>query len=178
MRTLVGGLVIGGAACAVLCRRYYTQRRRLTVVVSASDDETQAAAIALAARAVAVSVPSQVSEQPIGLDETLRGARSRLDAMLESSEAQGADLALAIQHGVLRALGGEEETWIGIAVVVLHDIASGSQRVATSSGFQIGTDIVAEWAESGAEGKIPVNVPRAAAIEHAIELAMATMSEH
>ncbi len=44
----------------------------------------------------ALSVPSQVPDQPMGDDETIRGARNRAEAALK---ATGADLAVGIEGG-------------------------------------------------------------------------------
>ena len=66
-------------------------------------------------------MPSLVAEQPTGLDETMRGAKNRLSQALATDEAAGADLAVAIESGLLRALSGDEETWVDVAVVSVRD---------------------------------------------------------
>ena len=110
---------------------------------------------------------------------------------------EGADLAVAIENGLLRMLGGEEEAWVDVAVIVLRDLRTGSEAIATSAGVQIPTDAIAEWAEGGSEGTVgevlaerlscdkqdphrsltKQSFPRAALLEHAIRVAEASLAQ-
>jgi len=142
------------AAVVAYRMRHPAHRRRRVVVCSTSKQKKAAVEAALSATVISCKAPSLVSDQPIGLDETLRGAKNRLAAILEGSDAEGADLAVAIENGVMRLLGGDEEVWVDIAVVLLRDLATGAQSVSTSAGVQFPTAAVGDWAEAGGEGTI------------------------
>ncbi len=55
------------------------------------------------AHVTSISVPSQVPDQPMGDEETIRGARNRADAALA---ATGADLAVGIEGGCVDSTSG------------------------------------------------------------------------
>lgn len=59
-----------------------------------------------------VKAASGVSEQPVGHEETRRGARNRCAA---AQEALAADLTIAIENGIVEVLPG---TWVDLAWVV------------------------------------------------------------
>lgn len=75
---------------------------------SASGDRSAAGPLDARSEAVveSVSVPSGVSEQPIGHAETIAGAENRAAAVLES-DPEGYDFAVGIEGGVARFDGAE-----------------------------------------------------------------------
>ena len=191
-----------GAATAVALYRYFICKsapaRVVHTVLMSSDGgaiDVNAAKAALGAVVTSSTAESQVSDQPIGLDETLRGAIHRMEQLVEASEADGPEVCIAIQSGMLRALGGEEETWIHIFAIVVRDNATKRQAVSTSSGVQIPTSYVADWAEAGSDGTVGAFVAeetkcdqadiqsgltqgqfsRAGVVEQAIRIAYATL---
>jgi len=98
---------------------------------------------------------SLVSEQPIGFDETVRGAKNRLAALMgQLGESPDVDVVVAIENGIMKALGGDEEVWVDIAVVVLTELGTGAESLATSAGVQFPAEHVGTWAEGGAEGTV------------------------
>ena len=158
-------LLLGSAAAAALALVYYrrraqsvgTPKKRTVAVASESKQKLNAAKAALNAEVVGIKAPSLIEDQPMGIDKTLRGAKNRLAALLDAIEngaCKTPDLAVAIENGLMKVLGGEEETWIDVAFVVIRDIASGTESVSTSVGMQFPTAAVAEWAEDGEEGTV------------------------
>jgi len=75
------------------------------------------APLAPRARIDAVAVPSTVSDQPFGDDETIRGARARATA---AREALGAELGIGIEGGVVEQADGEMRTCAWAVVVDAH----------------------------------------------------------
>jgi len=64
-----------------------------------------------------VAVPSTVSDQPFGDDETIRGARARAMA---AREALGAELGVGIEGGVVEQADGDMRTCAWAVVVDAH----------------------------------------------------------
>jgi len=159
IRALPGAALAVAGALAVVAATVFTRRRaqartrwKRVAVASTAKQNLEAAAAALGGVVTGVSVASLVKDQPVGLDETLRGAKNRLGALIATEPA--ADLAVSIENGILRGLGGEEEAWVDIAVVVLRDLATGAESIATSAGVQLPTTFVGEWVEGGGEGTV------------------------
>ena len=92
MRVIAATAVAAAAIAAALRARRRATRR--VAVASTAAQKTEAAARALDATAVGEKVPSLVSDQPIGLDETLRGAKNRMSQLLDTDAVTGADLAV------------------------------------------------------------------------------------
>lgn len=128
----------------------------------------------------------------------MRGARNRLTALLDADAAEGADLAVAIENGLVRMstkVDEEEEAWVDLAVVILRDLHTGRESIATSAGVQIPAAAVGEWAEAGGDGTVGEVLaeqlscdkqdphaaltkqmyPRASLIENAIRVAAASL---
>lgn len=168
------------------------------LVASTSKVKVDAVSRALACKAVGMDVPSMVADQPMGLDETVRGAKNRMGALLESAK-DGDDAAIAIESGIVRMLHqtmNSEETWVDIAVVVVHDLSTGAESVATTAGVQFPAEAVGRWAEDGSEGTVGEVIgedtgcdqqdphthltkqtfSRSDLLEQAIRIAMSTMS--
>eukprot|EP00967_Tisochrysis_lutea_P060989 scaffold78085_cov44-Tisochrysis_lutea.AAC.2 len=131
---------------------------RRALLGSTASLKLEAAQLALPGCSVeGVEVESTVRDQPLGLEETLRGARGRLTAIVESPAAEQADLAIAIENGLVcirDSEDAEKETWVDLAVVVVRNLKSGVEGVSTSAGIQFPTALVADWAEAGAEGTV------------------------
>jgi len=114
------------------------------VVVVASGGELKAAAVADAVLefwgpGVAIEsnpVPSGVSEQPMGLEETRRGAEHRLSTV--QANRPDADLWVAIENGVIPF--GDHH--LDLAVVLVAQDVAGPVGVATSTGVGVATAIV------------------------------------
>ena len=66
------------------------------------------------ARVEGIAVPSGVADQPVGDEETIRGARARARAAVD---ALGADLGVGIEGGVVEADDGSLRTCAWAAVV-------------------------------------------------------------
>ena len=165
-------------------------------VASKAKQKTEAAARALGGDAVGYECASLVSEQPMGIEETLRGAKNRLVALVDQlGEAPEVDVVVAIENGIIKAAPqGAEEAWIDLAVVVLRELESGKESVSTSAGVQFPTEHVGTWVEDGAEGTVSQVIAealgcdkqdphaaltkaaftRSALLEHAIRVAAAT----
>lgn len=97
---------------------------------------------------------SLIADQPVGFDETLRGARNRMAALLASGMAEGADFAVAIENGLLQGRDGTTETWLDIGVVVLRNMQKRTEAVGSSCGVTFPTAAVGEWIEGGEEGTV------------------------
>lgn len=156
---------IGAAVCAWLARRARRavvprcQFRRAIVGSSAVAKLDAARAALPGCTVVGFAAESQVRDQPIGLEETLRGARSRLTRVIESPDAAGADLAIAVENGIVCVRFGDnptdnptDEAWLDLALCVVRDLVSGKEGVSSSMGIALPPAEIAEWAESGAEG--------------------------
>ena len=71
---------------------------------------------------VGAQVPSAVSDQPIGLDETMRGAKNRLSNVVDTEAAVDADLAVAITGFAGPREGNEEVGLIHIATAYAQGV--------------------------------------------------------
>jgi non-canonical (house-cleaning) NTP pyrophosphatase len=172
------------------------QRRRVVFVASTAAQKLGAAERALGGETAGFECPSLVSDQPVGFDETLRGAKNRLASLLgQLGEAPEVDLVVSIESGLIKSLVSEEETWIDVAVVLVRDMSTGAESVATSAGVRVPTEYVGTWAEAGGEGTVGDVIAeelggdkhdphgaltkgafaRSALLEHAIRVAASTM---
>lgn len=95
------------------------------------------------ARVDAVSVPSGVSDQPLGDDETIRGALARAST---AREVFGAELGVGIEGGVVEEADGSMRTCAWAAVVG----ADGAQGVGGSLAMPL-PDSVAAMIREGTE---------------------------
>jgi non-canonical (house-cleaning) NTP pyrophosphatase len=92
-----------------------------------------------ALNAVGVKVaPTEVFEQPIGIEETLRGAQRRAEAVWNCSDPS---YAVGIENGILYASNG---TWIDLAVICVIGTGSGLARpaYATCPGIRVTSEDV------------------------------------
>lgn len=120
---------------------------RIIAIGSTSSIKIAAARTALArAGIVADVVPhataSGVNVQPVGRDETLRGAMNRARAALASGT-----VGIGIENGVVR----EDGRWIDVAAVVIVD-ADGRESVAWSEAVAVPDVFVDEAAARGFDG--------------------------
>jgi non-canonical (house-cleaning) NTP pyrophosphatase len=112
---------------------------------------------AAAALPSGVRAESKVRDQPLGFEETLRGARNRLETIMECPEAEEADLAIAIENGIVCVRDGtdaQDENWVDLAIIIVRDLKSGKESLSSSVGLQLPSSTVADWAEAGAEGTL------------------------
>lgn len=195
---------VAAAATYVLLKRHAMPRApaafRRAVVGSTAAVKLAAARSAIPSCVVTgVEAESKVRDQPLGLEETLRGARNRLETIMECPEAEEADLAIAIENGMVCMRDGtdtQDENWVDLAIVIMRDLKSGKESLSSSVGLQVPSSTVAEWAEAGAEGTVGSWLatertgcdgqdphahltggayPRAALLEQAIGAALATL---
>lgn len=86
-----------------------------------------------------VEAPSGVSEQPVGLPETLHGAITRLNGALHSfgemDDASSIDVVLAIENGLVELPDGAG--WIDMAVITASLPAFDMSVTATSAGVPV-----------------------------------------
>jgi inosine/xanthosine triphosphatase len=95
------------------------------------------------ARIEGISVPSTVSDQPIGDDETIRGALARASA---ARQALDADIGVGIEGGVVEQLDGSMRTCAWAAIVD----ASGRRGIGGSLAMPL-PDSVAAMIRRGVE---------------------------
>eukprot|EP00756_Hemistasia_phaeocysticola_P007608 Hpha_TRINITY_DN14331_c0_g1::TRINITY_DN14331_c0_g1_i1::g.86471::m.86471 len=102
---------------------------------------------------VGVSCASGINEQPVGHPETLRGARNRLAAARAHAEKEGCELACAIENGIFKLDGMEQQQdmWFDLAWVVCVDVGSGKEAVASSTGVQFPNQDVRAAMDAGFE---------------------------
>ena len=94
------------------------------------------AALAPGAQIDGVSVPSTVSDQPFGDDETIRG---ELASAAAAREALGAELGVGIEGGVVERADGSMRTCAWAAIVD----AAGRSGVGGSLAMPLPTDVAA-----------------------------------
>ncbi len=97
IRLAVGAVGVVAGACALVAarRKWRARAPRLSVLVaSTSKQKLGAAERALNAASVnGVNVESHVADQPLGWDETIRGAKNRMAGLLQ--QQSGADIAVS-----------------------------------------------------------------------------------
>jgi len=88
---------------------------------------------AAAARVEGVAVPSDVPEQPVGLEEIVRGARNRAEQAIRAAQSKGSscDLGVGIEDGLLD-LGDLGARDLGAVNIGCAAVTDGSR---TSVGF-------------------------------------------
>ncbi|CAK0877350.1 unnamed protein product [Prorocentrum cordatum] len=80
--------------------------------------------------------------------------------MQRLGDVPDADVAVAVENGIVQAQGGglavagelESSTCLDLAVVIVLDIAAGTQAVATSAGVQLPAEDVRAWAAAARGG--------------------------
>lgn len=87
-------------------------------------------------KATGVKVPSAVFEQPIGIEESLRGATRRAEAAKKASP--DATYAIGIENGIIYATEG---TWIDLAVICVI-AKDGRKSYSTSAGIRVTSEDV------------------------------------
>lgn len=154
--TAVAGASLAAVVIRTLMSRRRTSGKKLKVAVgSKTRIKLDAAERALNATAIGIEAASLVAGQPMGFDDTLRGARNRLLQVCDADECSGMDMAIGIENGLIRGgAGADSETWVDIAVVFVRDLRTGHESIATSAGVQFPSNAVGDWAESGGEGTV------------------------
>ena len=198
-RSLAALAALGGGA--LLLYRWRRARRGPSVLVASRAAVKLAAARAAfeASSVVGIAAPSGISDQPIGPEQTLAGARNRMAAARLDDAASRADFLVACENGLVRVESAPDaaERWLDICLVIVHEKSSGLEAVASSAGVEFPPSAVAEWAEAGDEGTVGAllaassgcdaqdphahltrgRFPRAALLESAIRIARASL-EH
>eukprot|EP00928_Gymnodinium_smaydae_P064043 TRINITY_DN47479_c0_g1_i1.p1 TRINITY_DN47479_c0_g1~~TRINITY_DN47479_c0_g1_i1.p1 ORF type:complete len:200 (-),score=30.27 TRINITY_DN47479_c0_g1_i1:84-683(-) len=152
LQLLACSTVAAGAVTYLYLTRRGTSKRRVAVA-STARQKIEAAQRALGGTAEGFKAPSLVSDQPVGLDETLLGAKNRLAALIGARP--DADLAVSIENGIVRISGADgQESWMDLAVVIVRDLRSGAESVATSAGVRFPTKSVDRWADAGRKGTV------------------------
>lgn len=112
------------------------------VLVASSSRIKLDAVKAAFANCVVTGVPaaSDINEQPLGHDETIRGAMNRL-ANAKQSEAYTSGVAayaVSIENGIFSVTvpGEERPRWFDLAWVVVEHVRSGSKALAHSMGLE------------------------------------------
>ena len=104
---------------------------------SSGGDESASPARTTATAVVGVACESGVSEQPVGHEETLRGARNRLAACVAAADG-AEDYCVAVESGIVEMAAG---LWHDVAWVVLRD-PSGNTVSIPSCGVCFPTEAV------------------------------------
>lgn len=99
------------------------------------------------AEVVAVASDSQVSAQPVGLEETLLGAQNRAYGVRREARDS---VAVGIESGVIRINGFDMQVDIDLAVIVVV-MPNGSSYVSTSSGMQFPSRFLSRILAEGLE---------------------------
>jgi len=90
---------------------------------------------------------SDINAQPIGNEETLMGARNRLNNAKKLIQTK-VDYIIAIENGIIE-VKTEPSMFYDVAWVVLEDGKSGKQSVAVSGGVQFPNDFVEQAKSKG-----------------------------
>jgi len=80
---------------------------------------------------------SGINSQPFGNEETLRGAKNRINSakkLYASKTSAPVDYVVAIENGIILVVDGNEERWYDICWVVIED-KTGQQRISVSQGI-------------------------------------------
>ena len=175
MRTLFSFAALGAGATVLvtiyLRRRHATAAKPHVLVASTAAAKVSAVERALGAVVIGRKAESMVSDQPLGVEETLTGAKNRLQNMLAKEPALAGDgpspfdYAVAIENGILRAASNTtvenpSEVWLDLAVIYVRDLRTDCQAFTTSVGLQVPSEYIAEWLEDGQEGTVGVRGER------------------
>src|SRR6185436_5499471 len=102
--------------------------------------------VARSASVEGVSVPSTVSAQPFGDEETIRGALARASAAREAGDAE---LGVGIEGGVVEAPGGALRTCAWAAIVGANGLQSVGGSLAMPLPSRVATLVRDEQLELG-----------------------------
>lgn len=81
------------------------------------------------------SVSSQINAQPVGHEETVRGAINRLTDLKKMLADTHYDLLVAFENGIFSVQIGAREAWFDLGWVAVED-ANGRQSLAHSTGIE------------------------------------------
>lgn len=93
---------------------------------------------------------SDINEQPVGHEETLRGAKNRIQSIKTMIGTTRYDLLVAFEGGIFSVLVDDEELWFDIGWTVVED-ADGNQAISHSAGIRYPTIDVKEAQRRGFE---------------------------
>ncbi len=114
------------------------------VIASGSMVKIQACKLAFNNRAgvevVSVKAPSGINEQPIGYEETLKGARNRLE--FAENAVPNADAYISIENGLMA-----ENGYIDKAIIVIQE--GNVQQITYSDGVEFPAEAVEETRKRG-----------------------------
>jgi len=95
---------------------------------------------------VSINAHSGINEQPVGLDETLKGACNRLTAARKAHP--NSEFAVGIENGIVKTVHEAQVHWIDFAWVAIDHI-SGRRAIASSTGVEFPLDLVQEAERRG-----------------------------
>jgi len=93
---------------------------------------------------------SEINEQPVGHEETVRGALNRLENLKKVIGETRYDILVALENGIFPIKIREREAWFDLACVVVED-AEGNQSFAHSTGVEFDAQTVEEARKKGFE---------------------------
>lgn len=202
---VAAGASLAATVAAILLTRRKSSDRIKVLVASTAAAKLVAVERALNAVVIGRKTDSFVSEQPVGLEETLAGAKNRLQMMvvnedLPEGQSSPFTYAVAIENGIVLASTSSStpapsEVWIDLAVVCVQNLQTGAQAYSTSCGVQIPSQFVGEWLEDGRDGTVGTLIashqggdkqdphalltggtfPRARLLEEAVKVAVACL---
>lgn len=126
-------------------------------ILVASTNAHKLAAVREAARTVfpgqelnvrGIKAASDINEQPVGHQETVRGAMNRLQNLKAIAAQTRCDLYVSLENGIFPVNVGDQETWFDVGWVVVED-AAGNKSLSHSTGIEIGHGDVKEAQRRG-----------------------------
>lgn len=93
---------------------------------------------------------SEINEQPVGHEETLRGALNRLRNLKRIVGDTRYDLLVSMENGIFPVQIDNRQAWFDLGWVVVED-AYGNQRFAHSTGIEFDATAVEEARRRGFE---------------------------
>lgn len=97
-----------------------------------------------------VKASSEINEQPVGHEETIKGALNRLKNAKTFMRGIVFDYCIAIENGLFKVEINHKTRWFDCAWVVVED-SNGNQRIALSSGLEFSESAVKKALEKGLE---------------------------
>jgi len=96
---------------------------------------------------VSIKAKSEINEQPVGHDETLKGAMNRLKNAKNASQDHF-DFTVAIENGIFPATYLTTTTWFDVGIVVVAN-AIGKESFSVSTAVQVPSHLVEEAMKKG-----------------------------
>eukprot|EP00316_Scyphosphaera_apsteinii_P013585 CAMPEP_0119316984 /NCGR_PEP_ID=MMETSP1333-20130426/41545_1 /TAXON_ID=418940 /ORGANISM="Scyphosphaera apsteinii, Strain RCC1455" /LENGTH=204 /DNA_ID=CAMNT_0007322779 /DNA_START=82 /DNA_END=696 /DNA_ORIENTATION=- len=156
--------ITGACLCLAVHLRMRLRRDKVgprVVVASKAAAKLQSARKAFETSEVTgMSAESGISDQPIGLEQILIGAKNRMrsvtsEALAASAATQPYDFAVACENGIVKLTDEEgAEKWLDLAIVAVRDLRTGDEALASSAGVELSTETVGDWVEAGANDTV------------------------